>query len=32
MTLMGIYIVRTRFDLNPEHEWTQAHEGRIINL
>ena len=24
--------VRTRFDLNPEQEWTQAHEARAINL
>ena len=27
-----IYIVGTEFDLNPEQEWTQAHETRTINL
>ena len=28
----GIFGVRTKFDLNPEQEWTQAHEVRTINL
>ena len=25
-------VVRTRFDLNPEHEWIQAHVAQTINL
>ena len=25
-------IVKTRFDLNPEQEWIQAHKARTINL
>ena len=25
-------VVRTRFDLNPEQEWIQAHKARTINL
>ena len=29
----NIYIyVRTRFDLNPEREWIQAHVTQTINL
>ena len=24
--------VRTRFDLNPEQEWTQVHVAQTINL
>ena len=24
--------VRTRFDLNPEQEWTQAQKAQTINL
>ena len=28
----SIPIVRTRFDLNPEQEWTQAQKDRTINL
>ena len=27
-----IYIVRTKFDSNPEQEWIQAHKARTINL
>ena len=31
-TINYFHNVRTRFDLNPEHEWIQAHEARTINL
>ena len=29
---MDKIVVRTRFDLNPEQEWIQAHVAQTINL
>ena len=30
--LVYLFYVRTRFNLNPEQEWIQAHVAQTINL
>ena len=30
--ISALYIVRTRFDLDPTQEWIQAHVAQTMNL